>query len=569
MSRTFLISSFGVSLFCLAYIVGQRLPVHDFFAVLIFKHLLVAQDYLAALLSLALLGVGLLVAPNGAKQLLVFIRILGNRPKTVALAAFVAFSVGALFAYHNHPLSMDEYSAYFQSQVFASGDIKAQFPLPLLDWLVPPPFQNGFLIASRQTGEVISGYLPGFALILTPFTFLGIPWACNPAIGALSIIVLHRITLELTKCEEAAGWAVLFAIASTAFSVNAMSYYSMPTHLLLNALYTLLLLRPTPRRALFAGIAGGFALVLHNPFPHMLYAMPWVIWLVLRRDYRCLALLMLGYLPIAVGLGYGWLLLMGDLRGAGKTAPNAEVYGAAWTMWMAEVQKVVRVPSADILEARLAGLVKLSVWAVPGLLVLAWLGFLHGKQDVRYRLLLASAMATLLGYFFIPFDQGHGWGYRYFHSAWGVLPVLAAGAMVRPSGQEPSSQSLTAVVGAIALSSLLLSTALQVWQVHFFVQRHVGQVPLLDPGKAQVAFVDLRRGYYTIDLVQNHPKLERNTIMMVSYGAEHNARMARRLAPNATQVSSGRWGELWLLDEKATSIGAASPRSGADLRGTN
>ena len=40
-----------------------------------------------------------------------------------ALAALtaVAFCAGTLFVYDNHPLSMDEYAAYFQGQVFAAG----------------------------------------------------------------------------------------------------------------------------------------------------------------------------------------------------------------------------------------------------------------------------------------------------------------------------------------------------------------------------------------------------------------------------------------------------------------
>src|SRR5258708_28116678 len=32
---------------------------------------------------------------------------------------------------------------------------------------------------------------------------------------------------------------------------------------------------------------------------------------------------------------------------------------------------------------------------------------------------------TFCAYFFVSLDQGHGWGYRYFHGAFGVIPILA------------------------------------------------------------------------------------------------------------------------------------------------
>ena len=43
--------------------------------------------------------------------------------------------------------------------------------------------------------------------------------------------------------REAAAWAVGFTLASPVFVVSALSYYSMPAHLLCNVLYVLLLLR--------------------------------------------------------------------------------------------------------------------------------------------------------------------------------------------------------------------------------------------------------------------------------------------------------------------------------------
>ena len=549
-AREFLIGSIIISIFCLALIVRERLGITNFFSVPIFRHLLIAHDYAGSLIAFAILAIAFLL--RGTGPVLPVVRMLGRHPVIVAALAFVMFSAGSLLAYHNHPLSLDEYTPYLQSEAFAAGRLTGHFPLPLIEWLMPFPFRNNFLASSPATGDVATFYMPGFALLLAPFTFMGIPWACNPTLGALSLLTLHRLAVTLTDSKEAGGWAMLFALGSPAFSVNAMSYYSMTAHLLFNAGFTLLLLKPTVTRALIAGLVGGFALVLHNPFPHVVYAAPWIAWLLLRRDFRCLGALMMGYLPIALVLGAGWIWFTVGLQSTGRIQEAASagtaVSGSAWTTWLSVVERTVRLPDASIVQARIAGAVKLWVWAVPGLPLLAWFGFLASKEDVRYRLLLASAVITLLGYFFIPFDQGHGWGYRYFHSAWGILPVLGAVAVIRNQDTEASGAVLVRIAGYAALGSLLFATALRVSQVDAFIDRHLSQVPRPVGDHAQVVFVNIRCGYYTVDLVQNHARLQRKVLMMVSHGPERNAEMAQRLSPAARQVAKEGCGELWLLE---------------------
>ncbi len=116
----------------------------------------------------------------------------GEHPLLIAAISFIVLCCGALGVYHNHPLSMDEYAAYFQSRVFAAGHLAGQFPLPLMDWLIPPGFQNFFLNVSPTTGQVASAYWPANALIMTPFALLGIPWPATRSLSALTLIVVHR-----------------------------------------------------------------------------------------------------------------------------------------------------------------------------------------------------------------------------------------------------------------------------------------------------------------------------------------------------------------------------------------
>lgn len=548
-SSRFLIGSLVITGLCLAFIVFFRLVVSDYRAVHAFWHLLLNQDYWGAWLT-----VGLLITAAAARStapVLAVVSLFARRPGITAVVAFIFFSAGALLVYHDHPISMDEYSARFQSEIFAGGQLAGKYPVALIDWLVPGPFQNKFLVVSHETGEVISAYLPGFALLLTPFTFLGIPWACNPAIGAISLLTLHKVARETLSSKEAGGWAILFALASPAYTITAMSYYSMPAHLLLNLIYTLLLLRPTPGKAFVAGLVGGLALVLHNPLPHTLYALPWVAWLLYRRDFRIAGMLVLGYLPPVLGIGVGWIVFSSGLQATASV--GNEVGGAIWTAggswhaWLDRISNIVTLPDMVVLTIRLAGTIKLWLWAVPGLLLLAWLGFLSRSQNTAVRLLLASAAATYVGYFVFPFDQGHGWGYRYFHSAWGVLPVLAAAAVARSAANVQPSTRLISVVGYLALSSLVLSTPLRLYQAEAFIDQHLKRLPLMETKEPTVTFVEMRPGYYMEDLVRNHSRLQSKQVIMLSHGAELNAQLMREVDPTARRVTIGPWGETWQI----------------------
>jgi hypothetical protein len=142
------------------------------------------------------------------------LRFIETHPRRTAAGTTMFLCAGTVFVYHNHPLAMDEYAAVFQSQVFASGHVSAVVPAGLIDWLVPAPFQNYFLNVSHVTGRLASAYWPSFSLMMTPFTWLGIRWACNPLISGLTVIAIHRVARTLSADRDMAGRAVLLTIAS-------------------------------------------------------------------------------------------------------------------------------------------------------------------------------------------------------------------------------------------------------------------------------------------------------------------------------------------------------------------
>ena len=520
----------------------------------IFYVLLTRFDHDAALVLLALLIVALLVRAGPWTERVC--EWAGTHPREIALATTILLGIASLWIYHDHPLCMDEYAPFLQSQAFASGHLAGQIPAALIDWLVP--FQNSFIIVSRDSGAVASAYWPSFALLMTPFTLLGIPWACNPVLTGLSVLALHRLALRLFGDTRAAGLAVLFTVASPVVFADGMSYYSMTAHLLCNAVFVLLILDPTPRRLFGAGVVGSIALTLHNPLPHLLFALPWGLWLLTRERgiVRALALIA-GYLPLCLTLGLGWYWFINDYlhRGPIDTAIHASELNS-------KLGGVFGLPNHGVITARLAGIAKVWLWAVPGLVVLAGMGFWRHRGDVRMKLLLASALLTLLGYLFVMVDQGHGWGYRYFHSAWFVIPLFAAAAFAPVKGGAPAevarSDLLAWSLACVALS-LLVSIPQRAIQIHGFIAGNLSQQPAYANDEPRIVFVDPTFSFYGYDLIQNHAFLKGNRIMMLSHGSAEDAALVAKVRPDFHLVYFDRWGSVYSAAKPSLAAQPSSP----------
>lgn len=498
----------------------------------IFRHLLTRYDLQAAWIALA---VCLLAALwNRPAPILRLVDYIGQRPIGVALATAAALAVSAFLVYHDYPLSMDEYAAVFQSKVFASGAVAAQMPPDLVDWLVVRGFNGTFLVASPQTGRIIEAYWPGFALLLAPFQFFNVPWLCNASLSGFSIFLIYWITQEITANRRAAGWAMLFALASGAFLAAGISYYSMQAHLAANLLFIALLLRPSTNRAFAAGLVGSFALILHNPVPHALFAFPWIVALVFQSDRRRhIVPLIVGYLP-GVALGIGWLFFRTEIGSGGPDLAAIGGVAAGVFVW----------PNGVLLNSRVAALVKMCLWAMPSLFALALLGCVLRRADSRVRLLLSSAILTFAAYLFVRFDQGHGWGYRYFHSAWCVLPILAGCAM---SDGPLTNGRLISFAGASAILSLLLLIPFQMHQIDQFISQHLAQLPPPRRPGNNVYFIHPLGGSYLADMIQFDPLLRNEDLLLVSHGSVLDIQMIQRNWPGAVKVSGGPAADQWYL----------------------
>ena len=517
----------------LIYLIGERQAEYfsGIFRVLLYYDLWYA---IAFLLALALAG----MAASRAERLP---SLIGRHPWSCAALVLAATTILAPLVYRLYPLSMDEFAVHFQSQTFAAGQLSAFLPVEWLSRLVPPYFHGWFLVISPQTGETISIFWPGFAFVMTPFSALGAGWLCNPVITALTVpAVMYTAARIYPEQPDAAGWAAAFTIASPVFVVMGLSSYAMPGLMLLNILFVMGFLQARPLTLFCSGIAGSLALTFHNPLPHMLFAAPWILWLVWTQGLgRKLIALALGYLPLTLIFGIGWIVLRAQVMEMPEQP--AEETGIAGIVDRS--LGIFVLPDLTVLHMRAAGLVKLWIWSMPGLLVFAVIGAWMKGRNPHILLLAASGILTFAGYFIVPFDQGHGWGYRYFHSAWFVLPLLAIGFVVgaqAPLSRKAWASALAAASVIIMLPVFLAGTGKFVWSI-------IDQVPPASSASPlRLTFVYPDRGF-AAELVQNDPFLDGDDLFLFGSNAEDDARLARALSPEARIVAQTNVGVMWQL----------------------
>jgi hypothetical protein len=371
-------------------------------------------------------------------------------------------------------------------------------------------------------------------------------WLLNPLLSALGLWLMFQIATRIAGDTRAGGWAMLFALASPAFVGNAVSFYAMPGLLTLNLAFAWLILRGGVADAALAGLIGGLALVMHNPVPHAVFAIPWLLWLLAdRARWPRLAAALVGYLPIGVGVGLGWLWAVGAADV--KPVVAQQVSQGFVADWVGRFRGVFTLPTPAILLARLGATMKAWVWTMPGAFLLAGLAVRRRGATPWIGLLTASLLATYLFYFFVVFDQGHGWGYRYLHTAWGVVPVLAGVAAARRT-RGVEADLWRGWAGGLALAGLLI-TPLYLSQMRTNITDSLAMRVSAPAEGRWVVFVTANPLHYTVDLVQDYPGQDRVLTLLSDGDAADEALMAAQF-PGATRTTLDARGSLWRLPDR-------------------
>jgi hypothetical protein len=255
-----------------------------------------------------------------------------------------------------------------------------------------------------------------------------------------------------------------------------------------------------------------------------------------------------GYVPIVALLCIGWPLLTSSmgLRPIEVSSTESEFLAS----WIDKVQRTFVLPNLNLLLVRSYAAWKVLIWAAPALLTVA---LITKPKNPIHRILLVAILISFTFYLFFPYDQGHGWGYRYLHPAWGLIPVVAGIFATQVDSAAPRQFTSALLCAGILASPVFMITT------HRTIATSVAQdIRLTDSGRAFV-FIANHPSLYTVDLIRNYPSDAGRTIRMLSQGEDADNKFVALVAPTAVKVISDQRGSAWIEPAARNSPKAHAP----------
>lgn len=423
--------------------------------------------------------------------------------KIMILAAIVLIIgiAGQTLVFQDYPLSLDEFWAVADAEIFARGAPMARLADEWRDY--GEALQPIFTRLQAEEGVWASAYLPLNAVLQMA------AWGmASPVMAAGAIVLIADTARRLFPDQPQAPWiAALFLATSSQFLITAMTPYSMTAHLFFDLLWLWLFIQRRPFAVLLSLPVALFAMGLHQAAYFPLFAMPFLLerFLAGQRLYAVTysAFILAGF--VAWGayeqFAFGWMGVpppTGDDSGSARMVANLiERLGGFGT------------EAPAMMGANLARFVLWQNPLVPVLVVLAaWpIAKLASGAPRELRAMLLTLVGTTLFMLFVIPYQGHGWGYRYLHGQMGGAALIATFAYGRAvaGGQAQRWRGLFIAITALAI--LLLP--IRAWQAHQFTAPYASAHAAL--GKQRdfdVIVIDAPGHAYTIDLTRNDPWLE-------------------------------------------------------------
>lgn len=408
----------------------------------------------------------------------------------LALAVLVFAWLGDFGVMHGFPPSADEYAPRFQAQIFLAGKFNVVLDSVWREFaeaLAPT-----FIIFDSQASTWISGYLPVYAGIRTVFLALGGESLTGPVLAALSVLLIYGVAKKIWPRD---GFAPILAVvllgSSTQFLITSMTSFAYPAHLCLNLAWLACYLRDDKLGVAITPWIGFFALGLHNPFPHALFVTPWLLGLVRKRRWK-------------VTLYFAAVYLAGCI---------------VWYLWM-RFTRPSMVSGADLHSFELPGFFQLLIQPMNLSLLFSWQSlaasilFIAAVRNWAAlspldKQLLWGCILTFGFFFFFPWDQFIGWGYRFFYGVLGNFVLIAV------AGWNRARQALgeKKCLGFLALTTILaigVQLPFRCCQVESFVRPLAVANRFIQALPEPMVIIDTHKNFLSASLVRNDPFL-RNT----------------------------------------------------------
>lgn len=427
----------------------------------------------------------------------------------VALVLIPLLWVGTHLIMLDYPLTRDEHMVVFDGANFAAG--RLGFALPE-EWTgFGEPLVPNFLITADGWKAMASAYLPINAMMRTGFGTFADPALMNPILVAVGLVVLWGLARRIFPDNNRAVWIVMLTyLLSAQVMTNAMTNYAMTGHLVFNIIWLSLFLRGGALGHAGAILVGFFALGLHQPVFHPLFAGPILLGLLWQRRFGLFATYAVIY-AAALLFWFSYPVLVVDSLGLERAASGSAA--GAGGFFAERVLPLLRIDEIMI-PLMLVNILRAIAWNAAYLLPLFLIAALGWKKlDALGKQLLAGVLLTIVAIAILLPYQGHGWGYRYIHALLGPLCLLAGyGWKLLPEAQKPAAQG-----GIIALALVsVLALPFQWWSAHRFIEPHVKLYEVLKTQETDFVLVDSEMPSHAVDDVRNLPDLSNRPLLFSS-----------------------------------------------------
>ena len=412
----------------------------------------------------------------------------------VAVVVFAVAAIGTQTVFHNYLVTADEYLADFQARIFLRGKFQAEVPSAWIsaERFLNLPFFVQYFPANHSWNSV---YLPVYAAMRAVFQSVGLQSLLNPFLAALTVLAVYGTARNIwPESKTNALIAIGLLVSSSQFLVMSMTSYSMPAHLALNAIWLWLYSRPDRGWFYLAPLVGVLAIGLHQPIVHALFALPFLLRLVLQRRWRAVLIFAPIYLA-GCALWFAW-------------QTRYQVGGNAG---IASFFKILNPRMPIIQSMNLLLIIGWASLAAPFLAVLGASQFFKVRPIIQDSIL--SCLLTFGFYFFFYLDQAHGWGYRYFHGAIACSIIVAVAGFNRLSNLVGQHRATKFVLVGIA-ASLLIQFPLRCFEAERFVRPYARTAAAIHGIPKDIVAFDWLEAWYSADLIRNDPFLEQRPIIV-------------------------------------------------------
>lgn len=435
-------------------------------------------------------------------------RLEGQAPLYLAGFALMApvCLLGHRWLLSAYDLSRDEQMANFDAAVLAGGRLFQ--PLPPMWRDSADALNTLFMYPAEHRAGWISSYLPLNAGIRAMVGLLGDPAWAGPLMTAVGGVALWGCARRLWPADrEMAALCALLYLGSGQVLFAGMTSYAMSAHLALNMVWLWLYLKGRwPADA--AAMAVGFvAMGLHQPIMHPMFAAPLLYLLVRRKEWQRAAFFAFFY-GLAGLFWLWWPNWIWHLVQAGPaTARPAGVdFLSRLLMVLSQGNYGKALPDMAV------NLLRFFAWQHVLLLPLLMLGFAATRHDALARAIAGGLWFTLIIMTIILPDQGHGFGYRYFHGLIGNAILVAAFGWKQLKDAAPIWRGLLLVTTALACVVIL---PMQSWMAYRQYRAYAELDQRLLASPAAYVLIGAVDAPYAKDLVYNPPRLDRGPIRLL------------------------------------------------------